>query len=460
MFVLQQVDSLKERAAVIIRAEREKHREVYKIIEQHIIEDGAILGSDISIHKLLRRSENEKTSREYTYDIYSENFLNFSYKLANSIAEYSRTTLGNESMVMLKSLVPYKIIKIFYDQRPLITVYNRSNIHLSNVVVDKFKILAPEVLLIDIYQTLYLPNKADEWQDMISLESKVYRHFDNVNLDVPVVGGTESKNGKQDRYMELSVSIFEQVLPNSGNILIGEHAFYIYTSFIKTTGWNSPIKLPSYISILSTKSVAKIYADLEPVVRKVFGGETLTYKSKNVDLIKDFRLVKTTFKVGDKPVLYMYNSLHYELVPFINYTYNYNNKPMQVKLGNIFAVSRFLLIELYFVANMLYSGKISLEYTRYKTSLFIKMCKSLRSVVVSNNTIDTIKSRHLGKSGDIFLIFDDNPDNYLGVNDKEEVALKNHIKKVKDLYKAKNQSFYDYYPQLEYANNNQYRTVK
>ena len=455
MFNYDAYPNLLAAAKPLILQDRNKYEKVYGIIEEYVQEKNIIIGSSLSIVLLLGA---EKNPEDYRYELWSTNALKDIYELSNRIAKLYQDTIDTPEpkLVMMKSVIPYSYYKLFVDNRLMVEMYNVKTSALKTINVKKLTVLSPENILIDVYRDLYSPNKAAEWEDLVKIESNIFRYFDRQYKNI-INGGDEKRD-----YKSIAARILDTMIKNNKNyILIGEHAVRLLYKSSDRKLEIPEYKLPALLSVISSLHSNDVYLQLTQVLKELGVTGTLTFKTRGLDLVKDWRLTRTAFKLDGKEILYVYNSTEYELIPVVKVYKKIEgimSKGSPYYIGNIFVISRFLLIELQTVYKLLHVNKIDEAYADVRIKLFIVICSNLRKFGLNRTgLLETLQSAQLTTESGILSIFTPKPEDYMGTYINENIAIKTHVNALYDVGEKK---ISDYFPQLEFKKNNAYRGIQ
>ena len=448
MLDVGQYDKFEKEFSNHVIKERQRYDAIYKLIEEYILQNNThnsklkydnriILGGSSSVHMLLNV---EKTHNDYTYTLFSESAFPHANAIANMIAAYVGKYMKQdpEIFVSLKTVIQNTKYTIFVDGRHMIHINNlqkmSSNIDTFDLIKpvekisgnNKFYLLPPHFYLVDFYRTLYLPNYAGNWQDILQKEGVLY---DSIKGDLKATIG--SKDKKIDRRSILLKHIFENFLLNNNKIaVIDEAAMALY----ETHETHNTIDNVSKFVILCESSIKEFIEIVKKSVRAFMGRDILmNYKSQNINILNDRRLKRYIVKLEDREILQIYNSAHYDLIPVNTISY----KSGTINIANPFVIMRFLLVEIYVINVILTLKKIDEKFAEHKLQTIMKNVIKLRAGIKKSD------------------IFQNSSDMYIGkfIDDITYEQLK--IKKMKQDKKIS----FDYYPQKYMIDNSKYRQI-
>lgn len=471
MFASESVITSVEHFDQIALDERLKYKSIYIAIEDYIAQyaiatdpkltpDVIIAGGSMSIALLLGK---HLTRDDFTYELFSEAAFKHANALTNKLAELVPTDTSDPNkpfwIVSLKTLVPYKKFDITLDQRPFVRFTTLNRMSETITVYDMIQpltvksyfekrsilIMPPKFHLIDIYQSLYSPASADDWSEQLHEEQRLFGYMRKI-MDLQARGKTvkvgaasgETRSVSPEGPLEfvrhpqrnqIALKILQEIfVDNPKIILLGEHAINMLTG--------ASIDTPIIHCMLDPDlSVADIIHQIQPIVTKVLGRPLkLSHATRNVQILGDFRLRRTSIKLGDsKEIMYCYNATDYDLIPF-NRTLNKSNQSIQI--GSPFVLLRFMLIELWVLVWISSLGKIEKNFALARSNSLIMKVLQLRTKISLKNksSIDPI---HL-ETGSM-QIFQTSSQQYLGIYQSEQVAQKTKAQTA--------QRFHEYFPQ-------------
>ena len=425
-----------------IKLDRLEYKKIFDLVRNMIRNDELIILSNIPL--LLNKDENEFNN----ITLYTTHPRRTTTLLSNLLHD----KIGK--YVQMRSIIPNKEYDIIYNMRPLIKLYNVNkykNISLSflfnAVSIDGLSYFPPEIELMEIYHKLYLPNYFNEWTDLLEYEKLLYNKIKTIKkLDYKNISSSDMArltNGSTNSSLKIGGSkcklkskieisklkkIMMKFLNNENYIIVGKSAHEL----IKKEN----LSLDDNIQIISENDIVVDYNAISIYLSKHtdFG---IFYKKKNLYIPKDNRICRHTIfikyptstlsgcKIIDKPFMDIYNCSSYELLPYINLTYD----DINLKVGNLLVQSRFLLIDLW-ILRLLHCLKI------------IDDDKFLINKKYIFDTLEWLKKNMKMK-------FDDD---YTGINYDEKIAQKIIISE-KNIKKT------SYYPELSMKKNRKYELI-
>lgn len=445
--------------------ERQRYAQIYEIIDKYIsanVEDhnsAIMIGGTMGIDLLLKK---ERGIDDFQYELYSETEFIHANNLTNVIEE-ANVNIGSPFIVSMKSTIPNIKYQIFVDNRIMVTIYKlpkNSYDLILPVKVNTFNnkhevlVLSPEIQLIDIYRDLYLPSRADEWENTLYDETKLFLHLKQridkrSDLVQPTTGGEEFSI--EDRRKLLKALLKEFVIDNPNVALVGEYA----CSIILETTINTNV-----LQVISQNYIEEDFIQISNIITRCLGKEIPICKLiRDLHIMQDFRLRRITIKIGSaetcqKEIMYIYNSAHYDLIPINNCQY----KDHKLNLGNPFVILRFLLIEFWIIRWIRQLGSINEQFAHERLNSILNTLVKLRSSMAKAEFIQ--KRKIININPELFdslthptlRIFPSESKDYIGFYDDENISQKIIIK---DL----NRKFFDYYPYDYMKKNNMYRKI-
>lgn len=456
------IKSLHSNAADVITKERMKLSVIYTVIENFIRDNSFI----ISRPTLLYETKVNLTELD-AITIYCENIFRNSNKLANLLCkELDAKSDNNENILesdlnprwlTLRTVAAHEQIDIFYDGRPLV-IFRSINLY-KNIPIFKLLIpmhskcgiftetplllLPPELELMNIYHQLYSPDKAEEWEDLLSIEYNLYEIF--VKRKQELIGGaadcTKSIISNIETIKRLTVLDF---LKNQPLILIGEWAIKL----IEFGETGQPIKDNfEKVQILIDSPIDDFKELLENFLTTVTPYKC-TFREEKLHTVDDGRLKKYTFYIGglcsvsgqkmEKPFLDVFNSCRYEIVPFrLSAEFNTSKSsefPIDIKIGNAYVLLRFLLLDIWILRVIKNIGLLTANILETKISRILASIDKIKNARKFNGLINK-SFQH---------------DNYLGTHQSLLLFQKNKLLDAK---------FPPYMPFYYKLNNGDYRDI-
>ena len=350
---------LLEQAYKLAKKERLKHEKAYKIIDKYLLKHDMIVNNP----NLLSKTQDID---DFQYFVYASSGFAKCNNLVNLLTEKTpylwklRTIFGNHTY------------HIYLDTR-LILICKELKLPESVKIIEPMKrdshttgkpvwVMSPEMMLIDIYRQLSSPASAGDWESLLEREAKLFQILTSRKKEI--VGGKLSKRLRADLENRIL-----KYLSTSEHILIGEHACKALVGSEVT----SPV-----IEILAQDLNLD---ELKNVIHEVVPDPVIKY-DRDLQIIEDFRLMRTTVKVGSQDdsveVMYIYNSPDYDLIP---YNMVETKKGFYLRVGNPFVVMRFLLINIWIVRWLRELGRIDKSFATRRVDHQIGLVLRIRKAL-------------------------------------------------------------------------------
>jgi hypothetical protein len=456
---MDEVVYLGDRASKILFDDRNRYTKIYEVIEEFCEKHNLIIGGKIGLYMLLGKPRTVDVQM-YNYEIYSENSLKHTNELTNILADVRKSgknsagwKQGDEFVVMKTDIQGIKY-SVQYDNRYVATVWT-----IRKGVTDiirpvyatgfssgrKLYVMPSELYLLDIYKVLYTPGSAAEWDAVIADEKILFKHLkgrDDILRGKDIVdgsgdGGDNSDGG--DNKQKTIGKLLAYLCNNKDIMIIGDIGFALLTK-----NQNS-IKNIGIIHILTTFS----FEDLYTLIKKCT--PDATYKSYDMNIVKDFRLRRMVVKVNNREVLYAYNSAHYDIIPFSKVIDSSGKRYMYV--ANPFVIMRTMLIEIWMIRQHLVHGNIDEKFAKNKIDSTLSRILDLRKRLGSRlNAFDMVTESAIRMENQSMRIFQDKNSEYFGTYISEK-------KYIKDLSAESEKKFYDYLPQKYFQTHHTYRPL-
>ena len=337
-------------------------------ISQDIIEDAKKIVDDLILQEygpyieVIQKNIGDNLQEEFhelhKYTIYCTDGLYHANRLSNELAKITK-------FVEMQTNVPYRKFTIFANGYPICTVFSMGffrNDKVIDIIRNKNNNFIPKELeLIQAYHKLYDITKHDEWDEL---------KCDAIECLECVIGGNRI-------YFD--------------GLLIGYHAL----NRLGLSHEKGRLQIISGNVDQSISQAKLMWPNAE--IKKV-----------DLALPHDFRLEKRTVYVNKKPVMDIFNSAEYELVPYIG-------RPKVNMIAHHYVICRFLLID-YWISVLFNTKRKNLLH------LVKKICESAGP-----------------------------PSQFYGVHIDERFALKKL---------HQDSAFTSYVPYKHYQKNNSFRDIK
>lgn len=388
-----------------------------KTIHDYCLSNSIIL-SDMK--KLLNIAEEDAF---YTYEIYCENPYKHAIMLANKIHQNVGKWVRMETKIThMEFVIQYDfrdIVRIYNLTGMIGKKHIKAELYVTPIILEKMQYLPPEVELIDIYHRLYLPNNVEEWKDILIYETKLYQMVDKRTIHQITEGGGAypSTNKKKSDLCKYGTCKHQRHVDIGFlRLMIFQH--FIKTDFVLVGGWAKVVVAGEYngvppvrekLQIVSQNSTEDDIKSLR-IFLKQYTNFEISYHEHNMHIPKDFRIRRITVRihypvaigtVKEKPLLDIFNAASYELIPYkqmnielsaqgglpstissnfanVNTTGSSNRSRealdlsvsggtrgvasiprLQLKIGNIYVLLRFAMIDLLTIKMIGHLGKIT-----------------------------------------------------------------------------------------------------
>lgn len=312
--------------------EIEEYGKYLKICEGFICNKRIILGGIAGIDALVENPINLNTFR---YELYTYE----PYRVAKTLVDLLYKETQNKFIYLQTNYIDHEYTIIVND-RYLIKIYaNEAKLDLfeimdtkfikANFIDGKLTVLGPYIQLIDIYRTLYSPNKATDWVKYLQYEKKLYKQIKQYKF-----GGAKKKFKT-----EVRKDIIEQIRKIFNHDLVCLHQ---YSS--------------CRIQFISEN---KIERDFKKLVN-MLPNRHCKYVIQTLHIPGDDKIRRITIYIDEMPIADIFNSATYEVIPHKN------------GQANIFVSLRFLLIDIWTIIYIKNIGCIDEFY--FTTQLQEKYC--------------------------------------------------------------------------------------
>jgi hypothetical protein len=297
--------------------------------------------------------------------LYSNNPLRESNDLANELYKVNPT-------VFLKTVIPYAEFDISILNRlvtkliayPEVKFVKTGQIFKSvpvSILGMEMQNIDPKIELIEIYHKLYMPFP-EKWPDVQKLEEAVTNQLQKVE------GGKRDIDERNEFARKVRTALYNTMEYNDfSSILVGHWGFY--ELFPDSDPHNEKIQL------LTSLEPEDMLSRVESVLRDTTPLK-LHYRTEEVFIPYDPHLRRTTyyfeFKGARMPLLDTFNSLSYEIVPWI-----VGDK--KIKVGNPYVLNRFFLIDRWILNVLRHGGFITSEVYENKKNILLSKIHKLRS---------------------------------------------------------------------------------
>jgi hypothetical protein len=268
-------------------------------------------------------------------------------KVATDITNIIHKSFGK--FTQMRSVLPGEEYVIMCNFRSVVSIYKIDRYRklqvselFDTINIGKIAYFPAKVELLTIYRALYRPNQYDEWPTFTENEAMLYNVFQSqkpVVVKRPTVKCHQCKEARAAGVLTLKQTLLE-FLSNENYVLVGERALDLQSVS------NAPLK------IISENDITLDYARLTEFLSKhtkygIYFKKRRLYVPKNNRIIKHTIYIKyPNLKSGvDKPLISIYNSGSYELIPYTTVIH----EKMSIKIGVSHVIMYYLFIDLWVI---------------------------------------------------------------------------------------------------------------
>lgn len=356
------------KAQPIVDEDRQRYKIIWEVLLQYCKEKELIISDKLAFFK-------SKKIRD-SYSVYAINPFRHALEITNRL--YKKLP---EKLIRLNTVKIYEEFTIEIDTRVLITIFTiqkykeYNNKQLTNAfLINEVYYMPPEIEIIEVYNDLYNPAKFAEWKDLTEIEGKLYELVIERN-DAGILGsGISCKKIRKEFTENFKIELIKKwCVENTHIVVIGNWALEILNKTLK--------------DLCGTGEKLQIISDIEPVTLlnelNDFLNEnnddeenpspSIKYREQDLHIPKDFRtrrytyyvVLNTTKGVIEKPILDLFNSAEFELIPY--------QKISGINLGSKYVILRFLFIDLWIIRLIEIFGVISKDILKEKIKKIMKI---------------------------------------------------------------------------------------
>lgn len=432
MFCIDQLEPKWEEFDSHIMVDRERYNSIYSEIETYISDskdkNRIIMGGSSSISLLLHKP---RSTTDFVYYLYSENALSQANELTNLLAK-----MEQKWVIQLNTKMAYRKYEILVDQRIMVVWYSivkmSDDSNMFDIIqpitvqswIDKpIFIIPPHFHLMELYRILYQPQKVDDWQNTLRDEKRIYKYLRETFKDVvgssdnavgiinendnSIVGSADNIN-KNDLLMTIMKKF---IVGNKNVVLIGDIAVDMFEKNQKSRN------ILGNITCISANPVEDDVNSIKKIVGNAHGLKYVDFSTRDVMVLSDFRLRRTSIRVNKTEIMYIYNAASYELIPFNEIT----SKKQTIRIGNPFVILRFLLIDIWILLWITSVGKVDRNFSDARVKQYMNTVMKLRKCIETQN--HEISMDFVNHSGPL-AIFQSRSEEYIGQYDDEQTAQK------------------------------------
>jgi hypothetical protein len=322
------LDSVIEIAETFVIDNDRKLYDQYRLVtEKFVCDNRAAIGGKYGVFLLTGKP----LGREFiTCDIYTDNAFDFGKRLCNELYKVKSAHVDSTLTYMMTEMRHLEFT-IYVDTRPMVKIYRMDRyrgVDLMNVInfvkcpgfyysTDRalLPVLPEELLLIDIYRSLHLPNRNAHWEDAWYLQNLLFKNYEG-----KLQQRSSGKSGGEEVYLRDSFNIntpeginklndaILQVLPPDA-LIVGDYAVkHHIKSASKKQSFN---RMRLQVVHESAQSL------LDLINSKI--NIKLTLAEFKIPIPGDFQFVKHSFYANDGEtnlaVMDIFNATSYEVVP-------------------------------------------------------------------------------------------------------------------------------------------------
>jgi len=417
-------DILEENATLITKSigyDREQFSKIYEIIFQYLTDNrDIVIGSKIAVEAIVLgkidiaaviHMGQELTIYGSSVDHHAKEMITRIYRETSEETAYARPNDNTNSVeIYFKTRKMASIIQVpKYFGNDLVKLMRPIEATWDN---GKISIISPEILLIDIYRNLVLPEYYDKRDDLHEQEKKLYAHFikDNDSGKVAQInGGAENLNYNSNFIVDFKRELLDALYDSAtGTFVVGQQAIKKDQSLLMMHVV-SMIE-PDQINGVIEKAEKSIYSK-NPDYRKYKA--FIDFVTFDMSIPIDYRLQRyrirmTVSETPDGPrrnfqLIDIFNALQYDVL--LNHPYTW---------------MRFMFVDIWSIQLVFRTGNISNENAKSAIGKFIYWIKQAHLM------IDQYAEKY------------DNPESYVGLyfSDKTARALNKSGKKISSFYPA------------------------
>jgi hypothetical protein len=360
---------------------REEYFPIYAAVEDYVKKNNLILSN---VETLIEQKKNICR----TYIIYGDNIFKHANNITNTIAKIT-------IYVLMYTNVKNEDFSITMNGSMFIQLYNIQNKMrhvISPVEIKGLLMYPPEFELIDIYHKLYSPNHADKWDQLVLFEKEVRAQMYNRKK---IIGGYYNKKKHQDsqntkgKQMDNKI-ILDWLKGRCDYVLVGVNAVNIL---------NGLKMYCQKVQVITDTHIEKFVKELGNLIFQ-YTGYHISHKQHNANIYVEPRLQKTIVsvtipngKLGPKTIhiLDIFNSAHYELVPYTTYD--------KLNIGYPNVLRMFILIDVWFIRILFALKLINQQILKQSINTVFDNLENVENVSVDKFSSET----YLGKFSDLVL---------------------------------------------------------
>ena len=410
---------------IVLNIDRKKFDIFLKVVEKIIIDNKVLLGGKIGIQALTGESLSKDS---YLWHIYADNPTKMSKIITDKLYHSDSKDINKETIFLETNLID-KEFTIYIDNRIIFKIYGLGNFRdyklynlIGSINVNSFfhdkqmKIISGEMYLIDIYQKLYTPYAKKiggytTYSEYRILENAIYNKIIHQLLQKTL--GIEGGNDKQTLYEITDENLhlvkqllFDTIINKTDRIIIGDYALYLYaySNQYKFSRKYEQLRM----QILTSEDIEILQSLVQRILKNNSYNNTIKYVNYELNIPSDFRIKKYIIYVlnnqGDRiPLIDIFNSPQYELIPFKKVSFNNN----EIKIGGLYVLLRFKFIDLW-TLKLIYNidnTKMKRKNIEYKIRNILSDIRFLKKITDEINDLSELfqTENYIGTYIDEFL---------------------------------------------------------
>jgi len=283
------------------------------------------------------------------FEIYTVNVFKTSVGLANYLYE------NVNILIKTRTVIEDEITVIDYDGQPVAMINRLEGIKdfpIESIVFpirkEEVAYFPPEIEMIDVYRTLYSPNKCDFWMEAIGTQRQLFKlminrlsTYHNVSLKTLKTseGGDDCKQCKTGSVDSIKKFILRHLIGKF--ILIGNYAINRIAEIPEP---EDSRELP-IVQVITQNDYTDDIFEIKNTLTRITDA-VITFEVQKLHIPKDLitKRIRLFVNTGTgtknrKAIMDIFNSGQFEILPYIEID--------KQKIGNPFVIARFMLIDLW-----------------------------------------------------------------------------------------------------------------
>jgi len=329
-----------------VYVDRNKYKEFMIIIERFAVDNG-LIASGKSATKVTIPTEADPTE-DFVYEFLSPYALMHAKSLTDTL--YAADPEGICQFASMLTKAPNYHFTINVNTREICTIFSLPRHHkakFSEIVSqhrpcrwlpgENILCTSIDLQLITAYMQLCNPDESSSWETVINTQNDL-RDLRNSIFNTGVVD-TSGGRGGQNRIGKTGANVLafmKEYAAGPGRVVVGDAAAQLWASNFKT----EPFERTKHLTVIANANLDEEGLLVAEIASK--HGLTVEWAVKDPYVPVDIRLRRLTVytmagRIRVDTLLDVYNSATYDLIPY---------KPHgEYKIGTLFAIMRFLLVE-------------------------------------------------------------------------------------------------------------------